>query len=406
MNLIMPWLAVTPAERLAGIRHSYSQDLVDWSVWGPVLLAVMAGLTLLVLARLWAVRRQAAQSFVRLAHGAGLGKDEQAVLVRVAAAAGLKRPDSIFTMEDAFDRGASLFLADPRTAALPPEARKRVHALVDDLQQKLGFGQARGQDAAAHEAPVIRRGPLARGDHVTILRRSAAGSLRGVVTMTTRLGVSIQLDGRVDYRAGDAWRVRHVKEGLQWEYDVVVADGMDEHVNVRLAGSPRRVNLRRFVRVATRRPARAAMYPFVADGAEPAAPVLVDATLVEMAGPGLRFETSLWTQVGDRVLVVFQLDAERIVQGVARVRRAAAGAGDRHEMAVEMVGLTDAEVGELVRETNVVARFAAARVNADADDAGDAADDAADADEMQMPGGRGLALEPAPTVAPAEGGEA
>jgi hypothetical protein len=100
------------------------------------------------------------------------------------------------------------------------------------------------------------------------------------------------------------------------------------------------------------------------------APVFVEARLTELAGPGLRMETSLHVQPGDRVLVVFTLDP-RTAPGVPREWGAIAGIGRvRHcrvlsddsgihppgpwsplSVAVELVGLSDAEIDELAYVT-------------------------------------------------------
>lgn len=107
-------------------------------------------------------------------------------------------------------------------------------------------------------------------------------------------------------------------------------------------------NRRRFPRVAVRWPALVAHWPLVrrGAGAEEAAPsdaagsgaadtsltayvpAFVDSTVTELAGPGLRIETRLQTQVDDRILVIFPLaegiggtrTGPRIVAAVGRVK--------------------------------------------------------------------------------------
>ena len=82
-------------------------------------------------------------------------------------------------------------------------------------------------------------------------------------------------------------------------------------------------------------------------------PEFVAATLLEIAGPGLLLRAPIQTKTGDRVLVAVRLGTRRVVQGLAKVRRASHDRTGKSLLAVELVGLDSDEVAELVRETNL-----------------------------------------------------
>ena len=146
------------------------------------------------------------------------------------------------------------------------------------------------------------------------------------------------------------------------------------------------INRRRFERVAVHAPALLAHLPFLrTDAAGGEAPVFVDSTVTELAGPGLRIETTLQVQVDDQILVVFRLtegtdaaqagahtvaavgrvkhgrDVERGVAIPDAIDRVWEGASPRDfhavaagplSIAVELTGLNNEEIEELASITS------------------------------------------------------
>jgi hypothetical protein len=87
--------------------------------------------------------------------------------------------------------------------------------------------------------------------------------------------------------------------------------------------------------------------------------------VTELAGPGLRVEAPLSVQVGQRILIVFRLDGQaegttdgepgpRLIEDIAVVRRIEA-VSNGYSIALELVGLQDTDIDELVRATNQAA---------------------------------------------------
>jgi hypothetical protein len=96
-------------------------------------------------------------------------------------------------------------------------------------------------------------------------------------------------------------------------------------------------------------------------------PEFVPAVVTELAGPGLRIEAQLEAKVGERVLVVSRLDEEvgqesnlqkadgpstsKIIEDIGEVRHIEP-AQNGFSIAVELIGLSDSDVSELIRATN------------------------------------------------------
>lgn len=155
---------------------------------------------------------------------------------------------------------------------------------------------------------------------------------------------------------GQACVLRRAFDGLQWEFPAMVVAAADGLIIARRLGEPRYVNLRRFVRVATQKPAFVARYPFVKAESSEELPAFVPGQVTEIAGPGLRIDAPLEAEVGDRVLAVARMPDDKVVQGVGEVRRVVRVAPTGRTLAVELTGLVEREIGELVRETNAAAR--------------------------------------------------
>ena len=79
--------------------------------------------------------------------------------------------------------------------------------------------------------------------------------------------------------------------------------------------------------------------------------------LVEIAGPGLKFEIPEKSNIlpGDKGLVVLELHGISIA-GMARVRRVQTLKIRKHGIAVELVDLSEAEIATLTKLTNIFAR--------------------------------------------------
>ena len=105
------------------------------------------------------------------------------------------------------------------------------------------------------------------------------------------------------------------------------------------------------MRVGVDKPALIASFPvFTENPKEFSLPDFKPAKVTEMSGPGIRMETALEVIDGERVLVLFRAEADRMVGDIGIVR--GYRGGDSGSLGIELVGMGDKGVDELVRLTN------------------------------------------------------
>jgi len=288
-----------------------------WLWWLlPVLLAGMFALTVvawMVVARRERERRRTA-AFFSQGKSAGLEPAECTLLHLMAAEAKLAMPSAIFTWGRAFEDGAAALMQSRRVEHATAEDRGHIVVAITHIRKKLGLARGAG---------------VSRGEGVPPSRPAGVSPacLAGILPASGEAGVtssSVRANGA--HHAGETPASRE-------------------------APAPQGANRRRYPRVVTRRPCRIAPFAFETGGAMDA-PEFVQATLVEIGGPGLKVNAPFAPVAGDRVMVMTQLNDGRAVQGMARVRRvgAAALAGAR-DIALEMIGLHPTEMAVLVGET-------------------------------------------------------
>jgi len=346
--------ASSAVERWAAARHTqdwYYEPLMNWTVWVPTVVGVALALAAIFVYRTRAAHKTMLKEFRKAVDRFELTPDESVVLERIAKLAKLKHFRNIFAMEAAFERGVSLLSQSRAVEEMPEEAVRRMTEVIESLRVKLGMEFSPSDDGGAEQVVC-----LAQGDGVTFVHHDNASAVEATVTTIRGRNVTLQFADEVPLRIGQACVIHRVRDGQQLEYNVSVTEPGEGFVVVRLIGKPRTRNLRRFVRVPTRRSAYAAAFPFIGLDASDETPQFVSGALTEIGGPGLRLDVPLAVETGDRVLVVLKMGGGKTIQGTAVVRRVFAGHDETQVIAVEMVGLSEAEIGEMQKETNAAAR--------------------------------------------------
>ena len=349
-------LALDPIERWSAARNL---DSFHWSmlgrptVWIPVLVGGALGVVMVVVYRRHRLRRELLAAFGRAASQADLATGERTMLARIAEAADPRPLTDAQALASAFEEGVQQVMANRTTRRLTPEARRRVQDVIASVRIKLGF--------APSELSAPADTALSRDDRVTVARPGARPDVGATVIGIGGVDVTVRLDQPFALRVGGAAVLRQVRGSIQWEHNLTVTQIEDDVVRARLIGSPTRKNLRQFVRVPICRPTHVARYAFLHEGDGGCLPQFLEGTLREIAGPGLLVETGLQAEVGERVLVVLDIGGGRSLRGAGVVRRTTAGKGKKPaEVAIELTGMSEAEVARLVKETNAAARGAAA----------------------------------------------
>ncbi len=393
-------LGLTPVERWQAARRLNNSFISNYGfvlVTAIVLVVLITVLVWVSYSRILQGRKVVEQSFINNATRRGLSSHEQNILRQIISHSGLEQGDSIFTTQDAFERGVAK-LMQAIAAKHTPQESEQLKAGLSFLREKLGFKPSASpvsgntRDASTRQIPV--------GKEIQIERRKAHGSesIEAVVTENDDMAVTVKLAMSLRTKPGDIWRAHYYFGSYVWEFDTSVVRCNGDILVLNHSEDVRSINRRRFSRVPANRPALIASFPFfktVESGTDSgrghtktkrrsasvlksswAVPEFVPAVVTELAGPGLRIEAPLEVKAGDRLLIVFKLDDEgrknstsnktskattsRIVGDLAQVRRCTA-LEKGFSIAVELVGLSDSDIDQLMQATKEASSKASAK---------------------------------------------
>lgn len=387
-------LALTPSQRWSAAREFDINFVAErWFI----LVGIIALVTLTVLFFVVSVKRTrrerkgSDQLFIEYAEKSSLTARERQILLGIAKKVGLKRNESIFTLATAFDRGAAKMeedFADQRTS----EEVSQLRTELSFLREKLGFtSQASYSKGITSKSKKLSSRQIQVGKTVHMTRRKKAqdsGDVESTIVRNSDTELAVRLARPVKITFGEFWCVRYYFGASVWEFDTSVVSYDGDMLVLNHSDSVRFVNRRRFLRVPVEMSALIASFPFEKSFIEssqssedelaadqdlaktPAAtlgpPEFVPAVVTELAGPGLRMESSLEVKAGERILVVFDLAQEqdsilanrginpatlKIVEDIGEVRHAKR-TQNGSSIAVELMGLSDSNIDELIRVTN------------------------------------------------------
>jgi len=415
VSVISPTERWYAASRLGG-------DLLVGGWFVPVAVGAIVVLTLLFIAvsygRAAKDRVSGSRLFQAYAEKRGLSSRECQILLDIAARSKLKRLESIFTMPTAFDRGAArardnIFKSDGT------EAGKRFGADLSILRDKLGFRKpipAPGGMATPTGKPGTRQIPIGKKLYIRPSETLNLEEVEATVIKNDNLEFAVVLSESQEMSPGQLCRAQYYFGAAVWEFDASVISCHAGILVLNHTDEVRFINRRRFLRVSVNRPAFIARFPFartvVSDNDYSredskdlstlwGPPQFVPAAVTELAGPGLRVEAPLEVKVGERVVVILKVSDEerressagrkdgslppvsaqksrnttpsRVVEDIGQVRHIEAIQGG-FSIAVELTGLSDSNVDELVRATNAASMKTVALApdeqNSDADEYG------------------------------------
>jgi len=354
------WLTIvsqvlTPRERFEAMKD-WSSDTVPGIVLNVLLYsaasaALLAACILLVMHVRMRRKAQAGASFQEQAQRLGLNQAEQNLLACIARLAGLHAIEAIFTMEQAFVQGSGSMMKGQRVSSMPAEKQARVAGMINALCQKLGFQALGARAGSSVTSRQVIEGSVcsfttAEGDeHVATIRE-----VQDEV-------IVVELRAPADIAPETPVVVHYSNMGCVWEFDSKVCVQTRDSVHLMHCENIRFVNRRRFPRVPVRHQALLADLEFFA-GDNGIAPLrFVPATLTEIAGPGLLFESILQTEVGRKAIAIVELAGGSVVQGVGRVRRVRMLGNSRVSVVVEPIDIKPQELSELARQTSAAGKI-------------------------------------------------
>ena len=412
---------LTPVERWkAAGRFSTSFMTEQWFILTGIAAIIILTVALLMVSynRAAQERKLTMQLFVKYAERRGLSKRERQILLEIARKAGLKRVEAIFTMPRVFNNGAAK-IVEESLARQGAEKSKWLRTELSFLREKLGFQK---KTSASIGSPAksgrlsSRQISIGKKLHITRRKIPDLVDIESTVIKNDNMELTVKLTTSLESKPGELWRARYYFGASVWEFDTSVVSCNGNVLALNHSDNIRFINRRRFLRVPVNKPAFIMRFPFVRTlgssltnvfGNKWGLPEFIPATVTELGGPGLRIEAPLEVKTGERVLVAFSLDDEKDVDSIPYQKDASLHAilvqpgsaeqdsthlrrgkttpskivediGEvRHitaienglSIAVELTGLSDSDVNELIRATNA----ASVRGGAEGQDAPDSA---------------------------------
>ena len=402
--------ALTPAQKWDAARRLDSNTLSErWFILAGLVTIIILTLLLIVVSyhRRTEERRISNRRFFEYADKMGLTKHERHILQNVATRAGLRQNVSIYSMIQAFDRGASRIIED--TLALQGiEASKRLNAVMSALREKLGFEKPHATSVGStsqSSKPSSRQIPIGKQLYLTYTDADDLTNIESIVLKNDDVQLTARLAMPLQRSPGELCCVRFCFGGSVWEFDATVVSCQEDILVLTHSNNVRFINRRRFLRVPVSKPAFIAHFPFVrtlpsdtkddkGDGSDSTiademnwrALDFVPAVVTELAGPGLRIEAPLKVKIGERILIIFKLNEEsrqdsptprhedslqsnteqnerttssKIVEDIGEIRHTEARQNG-FSTGLELTGLSDSDVNELIRATNAASMKAKA----------------------------------------------
>lgn len=352
---------LTPSQRYYAIRQLQGNESLLTNKWFILFGAsVVFVLTILLLVvchnRLDREKQQSKERFYALCDRRGLTGQERKLLIVIANMAGLKSVDSVFTMLPAFNRGAAKLMRVEFSSGRSIEERRQLAKMINSIKEKLGFKKRHyPYGVRSDNSKWLSSKQIPVGKKVSIVLSNTPQDMRIDATVKRNedfeFVVSPQL--HLESTPGQVWNVHYNFGASIWEFDALTIVCDDDSLTLSHSDNVRFINRRRFLRVSVDKPALIAHFPMTRNGSEkvPTAPEFVQAKVTELSGPGLRVESELDVKDGERILLIFELEKGRVVEDIGVVR-GYRNSGTGFSLGVELVGLRDYEVDELVRATN------------------------------------------------------
>lgn len=288
----------------------------------------------------------------------GLNQDEVCIFAGIADRCGLKSKSLVFNISEAFDRGASSLMQEFFESGLGIEERKQLNARINNIKEKLGFkkrNHSYGIRSAHGKGLSSRQIPVGKKILIRPASKPAYSRIEAEVLANNEVELCVRAENNVVTSPGEMWNVHYHSGAAVWEFNVIVLSCEGGDLIFNQTENVRFLNRRRFLRVKVDKPALIAHFPPVSKEFTRTrigmAPKFYQGRVEELSGPGLKLTCRAEFRSGERVIVVFKLREGKLVEDIAEVRGVEEDNG-RWRIGLELVGLNDNCVDELVRETN------------------------------------------------------
>jgi hypothetical protein len=315
------------------------------------LLGMLALVLTLLIRRRYRDRSRVRKEFEDMCRQRGLSGEEQELLKLLADLSGVGTPAMIFTLKPEFERGVSTLLGSPKITNMSDSGRACMSQLLNFLRQKLSFNHQRGSesDIISHTRQIPEH---------SLLSLNPPGALEPVDANLLRsdpFELVLELQRPLDVHAGDPLLARYCDGGSVWEFNTDVIRQSENHIHLKHCDNLRFINRRSFPRIPVRHPAMIASFPFDLRDRQDVLPKFEPAQLVELAGVGLKFESTVAIAQDQRALVILRLGPDKTLQSMAKIHRCSVLSDHQWLVVAEMIGLSSAAISDLTRLTNQAA---------------------------------------------------
>jgi hypothetical protein len=353
--------ALKPVERWQAMRNLHHSD--NFMLDRRFILAGLTAIAILTILLVWINYRNRRRASVKItptfnsfARRSGLNVEEQNLVLLLADVTGIKQPDLFFTSIAAFDRASESLLMREKGDGRSGYEQEEIVSKLSQLREKLGFSPPKpvpvgtmmlSRQGGSRQIPV--------GKMLQITRRKTVGMARIEARLIRNedVGFTLELPDVLKIEPGEVWNLQYYFGPSVWEFDARLLGVDGRQLVFGHSDDVRFISRRRFLRVKVHKDAFIARFPFES-GQDMNLPQFVRGKLVEIAGPGLLIEASLQMKVGERVLAVVQAADDKVIQNIGEVRHIRSEE-DGYAIAIELVGVEEANIDELVRLTNAAA---------------------------------------------------
>ncbi len=350
-------LALTPIQRLRAAqsmpnsrRASTGTSLGSALLWlGLVVGSIVAILVLNWVVKLYKAKvkdRASWSTFRNSVAELGLGQQDVSLLMEMVKLLKLEHdPQSVLTLESSFRTGGDAYFKAEVAARKSDQIKQEYWRRIGRIRATLGFGpSAAGRGQAGSRL-------IHENTHLSISAQGQADDFQAIVQKCGPDGLEVKLDKPMQPAPGVSWFVQFFNDRSLWEFETQVISVEGDLVVLAHVEEMRFVNLRKFDRIPVDFPAEIGVFPFHSEAAKLSPPEFFEATVVEIAGPGLRVHLPQTLRKKSRVIVILKVESKRIIQGLARIRQVYDPEGVHKVYGMEMCDLNPAEVSELARIT-------------------------------------------------------
>ncbi len=359
-------LTLSPLQRYSAMRQLETKPaptfmtnkwfvLLGWSLIVLLLILLVAVRRM----RLEKERVAMEERFNNLADRCRLTQQEREILEAISLRAGLKKKDMIFTEPSVYDDGLARLMQESFESGHNLVQRKRLNVMAYGIKTKLGFQKTVSEfGMTSRTGRNLSSRQISVGKTVLVSQDSQPGSPRfeATVIRNDEYELAILPKTAIEAIPGQIVAVQYRVGNMTWEFESIVISCGPQGLELNHTDRIRFINRRRFQRVPMQRKARVAIFDVLYESSDAAPGQLdfCDAVITEMSGPGLRIRADLDVRLRDRVLIIFELENGKWIQDIAEVR----GFRDTplgRSIGIEMIGLNEKAINELVRVTNMIA---------------------------------------------------